>query len=156
MLIGADVTHPAPGEDRRSIAAVVASMDQKFFRYAGRIKSQESRVEVMGDLEDLVHQLLIAFRGRHQNRSPERILFYRDGVSEGQYAEVMREEVMAVKAACRRLGNGYNPKITFCVVKKRHHARFFPTNPQNADRSGNCVAGTVVDTVITHPTEFDF
>lgn len=29
-------------------------------------------------------------------------------------------------------------------------------NPKEADRSGNCVAGTVVDTVITHPTEFDF
>ena len=50
----------------------------------------------------------------------------------------------------------YNPKITFCVVKKRHHARFFPMNPQGADRTGNCLAGTVVDSMITHPTEFDF
>lgn len=50
----------------------------------------------------------------------------------------------------------YNPPVTFCIVKKRHHARFFPLSPTDADRSGNCLAGTVVDKVITHPTEFDF
>lgn len=41
-------------------------------------------------------------------------------------------------------------------MKKRHHARFFPLTPNDTDRSGNCLAGTVVDKVITHPTEFDF
>lgn len=50
----------------------------------------------------------------------------------------------------------YKPPITFCVVKKRHHARLFPIHQQDGDRSGNCHAGTVVDSVITHPTEFDF
>jgi len=47
------------------------------------------------------------------------------------------------------------PKITVIVVGKRHHVRFFP-QPQQADRSGNCPAGTVVDEEVTHPTEFDF
>ena len=42
------------------------------------------------------------------------------------------------------------------VVGKRHHVRFFPKNSTEADRSGNCPAGTVVDQDITHPTEFDF
>jgi hypothetical protein len=50
----------------------------------------------------------------------------------------------------------YAPKLTFIIVKKRHHARLFPMSPNEADKSGNCVAGTVVDSVITHPTEFDF
>jgi eukaryotic translation initiation factor 2C len=30
-------------------------------------------------------------------RKPERIVFYRDGVSEGQYAEVCRREIRALK-----------------------------------------------------------
>ena len=47
------------------------------------------------------------------------------------------------------------PKITVIVVGKRHHVRFFPKG-RDADRSGNCLAGTVVDQDITHPTEFDF
>jgi len=32
----------------------------------------------------------------------------------------------------------------------------FPQNPGDADRSGNCPSGTVIDTDIVHPTEFDF
>ena len=52
------------------------------------------------------------------------------------------------------------PAITIIVVGKRHHVRFFPINPQDpkqADkRSENCKAGTIVDSDIVHPTEFDF
>ncbi|KAG8696743.1 hypothetical protein FRC11_000519, partial [Ceratobasidium sp. 423] len=47
------------------------------------------------------------------------------------------------------------PAITIVVVGKRHHVRFFPTHG-GEDKSGNCPAGTVVDDVVGHPTEFDF
>jgi eukaryotic translation initiation factor 2C len=57
-------------------------------------------------------------------------------------------------AACKSLN--INPKITVIVVGKRHHVRFFPANANEADRSGNCIAGTVVDSDIAHPVEFDF
>ncbi|KAG0050114.1 Protein argonaute 12, partial [Gryganskiella cystojenkinii] len=87
---------------------------------------------------------------------PERILFYRDGVSEGQFSEVMQTEVPALKEAFKILERGYNPKLTFVVVQKRHHARFFPKRRDEADRSGNCQPGTVVDSGIVHPFEFDF
>ena len=50
---------------------------------------------------------------------------------------------------------GVQAKITIIVVGKRHHVRFFP-GQSDADRSGNCPAGTVVDKDIVHPTEFDF
>lgn len=46
MILGADVTHPAPGESRPSVVAVVGSMDAQAFKYAGRIKVQDSGVEV--------------------------------------------------------------------------------------------------------------
>ncbi|KAF9963509.1 Protein argonaute 10, partial [Mortierella alpina] len=155
MILGADVTHPAPGESRPSVVAVVGSMDAQAFKYSGRIKVQDSGVEVIDGLKFLVYDLLVAFRTKN-GRIPDRILFYRDGVSEGQYAQIMATEVAAVKEACRHLDVNYNPPVTFCVVKKRHHARFFPMSNKDADKSGNCVAGTVVDSVITHPTEFDF
>ncbi|OAQ28263.1 Piwi-domain-containing protein [Linnemannia elongata AG-77] len=161
MIIGADVTHPAPGESRPSVVAVVGSMDQFAFKYSGRIKVQASGAEVIDSLKFLVYQLLVAFSEKNKT-FPKRILFYRDGVSEGQYADVMKTEVSAVKEAVDhvnttvKFNQPYKPTLTFCVVKKRHHARLFPMNPKEADKSGNCVAGTVVDTVITHPTEFDF
>ncbi|KAG8717021.1 hypothetical protein FRC08_008339 [Ceratobasidium sp. 394] len=47
------------------------------------------------------------------------------------------------------------PTITIVAVGKRHHIRFFPAHGQ-ANRSGNCPAGTVVDDVVGHPIEFDF
>ncbi|KAG0320493.1 Eukaryotic translation initiation factor 2C [Podila horticola] len=156
MVIGADVTHPAPGETSRpSVCAVVGSMDKFAFKFSGRLQLQEGRVEIIDRLKYMVHDLLVSFTSINRRR-PERILFYRDGVSEGQYAEVMTKEVAAVKEACRHIDPKYNPPVTFCIVKKRHHARFFPLSPTDADRSGNCLAGTVVDKVITHPTEFDF
>src|SRR5690554_3332794 len=83
---------------------------------------------------------------------PERILFYRDGVSEGQFAEVLKTEVAALQNACQRLEADYRPKITFVVVQKRHHARFFPAKRTDGDQRGNCHPGTVVDTEIVHPT----
>ncbi len=35
----------------------------------------------------------------------------------------------------------YAPPITFMVVQKRHHTRFFPQTPQAGDRSGNVQPG---------------
>ncbi|KAK1599224.1 hypothetical protein QYE76_071928 [Lolium multiflorum] len=54
---------------------------------------------------------------------------------------------------------GYLPPVTFVVVQKRHHTRLFPENHgarDLTDRSGNILPGTVVDTKICHPSEFDF
>ena len=42
------------------------------------------------------------------------------------------------------------------IWKLIKHIRLFPADPRDADRSGNCPAGTVVDRDIGHPTEFDF
>ncbi|KAG0344622.1 Eukaryotic translation initiation factor 2C [Podila humilis] len=157
MVIGADVTHPAPGETSRpSVCAVVGSLDQYVYKFAGRLQVQDGRMEMIERLKYLVHELLVTFQSTNRGTLPAKILFYRDGVSEGQFAEVMRTEVAAVKEACRRINPKYNPPVTFVIVKKRHHARFFPMQPKDADKSGNCLAGTVVDQVITHPSEFDF
>ena len=51
---------------------------------------------------------------------------------------------------------GFKPTITLIVVNKRHHVRFFPRIEDEGDRSGNCVAGTVVDSDVVNPVEFDF
>lgn len=41
---------------------------------------------------------------------PENIIFFRDGVSEGQYAAVVEHEIPALKAACREIDPRYSPK----------------------------------------------
>ncbi|KAG0084009.1 Eukaryotic translation initiation factor 2C, partial [Podila epicladia] len=156
ILFGADVSHPAPGDmTRPSIASLVGSMDAKAARYATTVRVQTARTESIADLGGMVVELLKTFY-QTCGQKPERILFYRDGVSEGQFAEVLRSEVASVRAACHALDVNYKPTITFVVVQKRHHARFFPMRREEADRIGNCMAGTVVDTGVVHPFEFDF
>ncbi|CAB4399861.1 unnamed protein product [Rhizophagus irregularis] len=154
ILMGADVTHPSPGDtESPSYAALCGSLNVKASRYAASLRVQRGGTEIITDLENMVKELLKAFY-QTCGKKPKKILFYRDGVSESQFMEVLDSELTAIKAACHSLEANYKPSITFVVVQKRHHTRFFPI--QGADRTGNCFPGTVVDRDITHPFEFDF
>ncbi|CAG8604515.1 4978_t:CDS:10 [Ambispora leptoticha] len=156
IVMGADVTHPSPGSvGRPSIAAVCGSLDPKTTKYSASIRIQAGRTEIIAELANMVKELLKNFY-KASGKKPERILFYRDGVSEGQFEQVLEFEIKAIKEACKSLDSNYNPRVTFVVVQKRHHARFFPIDNKDAERSGNCLPGTVVESGITHPFEFDF
>ncbi|PKU82020.1 protein argonaute 1C-like [Dendrobium catenatum] len=173
IIFGADVTHPHPGENSRpSIAAVVASQDwPEITKYAWLVSAQANRQELIEDLYKIeqdprrgsipggmIRELLLSFK-RATGFKPERIIFYRDGVSEGQFHQVLLHELDAIRRACVSLESDYLPPVTFVVVQKRHHTRLFANNhndQRSVDRSGNILPGTVVDSKICHPTEFDF
>jgi eukaryotic translation initiation factor 2C len=156
MLFGADVTHPAPGSGAASIAAVVGSLDAGASRYATRLSVQPGGQEVISALGAMTSELLRAFESATRHR-PARVIFFRDGVSKGQFQEILRTELPMLQAAFASLGDGsYRPKLTFIVVQKRHHTRLFVGDQRDADRSGNVPPGTVVDTAICHPYEHDF
>ncbi|KAJ7481095.1 argonaute-like protein [Mycena galericulata] len=163
IVMGADVIHPAPGSDGRpSFTSLVANVDSNTARYIATSCVQTSRVEIIEDLESMSKQVLskyIEYREQVEKKAPgasapKRIIFYRDGVSEGQFKQVLEQELPPIQKACASLK--INPKITIVIVGKRHHVRFFPQNERDADHSGNCKAGTVVDREVSHPTEFDF
>ncbi|KAL5723178.1 argonaute 5 [Ranunculus cassubicifolius] len=173
IIFGADVNHPSPGEDSSpSIASVVASMDwPEMTRYRADVSAQAHGEELIQGLytevqdphkgtvaTGMIREHLIAFR-KSTGYKPERIIFYRDGVGEGQFRQVLFHELNAIYKACLSLEEGYHPRVTFIVVQKRHHTRLFPGDHNNRslmDRSGNILPGTVVDTMICHPTQFDF
>ncbi|RDX40439.1 argonaute-like protein, partial [Lentinus brumalis] len=160
IVMGADVMHPAPGsQGRPSFTSLIGSVDSDTSRYVAECRPQTARVEMIEDLKDMAENILSLYknyRAIKENKSfdPKRIIFFRDGVSEGEFKQVLEKELPQLKAACATFG--IEPKITVLIVGKRHHVRFFPTRPNDADRSGNCRAGTVIDSDITHPTEFDF
>ncbi|KAI0677581.1 argonaute-like protein [Trametes maxima] len=160
IVMGADVIHPAPGADGRpSFTALVGNVDSDTAKYIADCRVQRSRQEMIDDLEDMATNMIKMYQGYRRGverkpADPKRIIFYRDGVSEGQFQQVLDIEVTQLRKAC--IACNIKPKITVVVVGKRHHVRFFPTNSNDADRSGNCPAGTVVDNHIVHPTEFDF
>jgi len=158
IIFGADVTHPAPGSmnDTPSVAAVVYSMDKEGFQYSGDIRYQTGRVELIQELEVLVTQGLREHMVK--NPKPQRLFFFRDGVSEGQFDQVRTFELPQIKNACTKLGlNGI--KISLIITQKRHHNRFsaLSNDDQYKDTtSGNLLPGIVVETGITHPTDYDF
>ncbi|KAF9257187.1 Piwi-domain-containing protein [Marasmius fiardii PR-910] len=164
IIMGADVMHPAPGSSLPSYTAVVGNVDSDVAKYISEIRVQTSRVEIIEDLGEMVRNILQKYMDyrqkieQKQNVSPVRLLFFRDGVDEGQYQKVKDLELQIIREVCLELK--IRPAITFIIVAKRHHFRFFPRDPndpgQADNKSGNCLAGTVVDTGITHPTEFDF
>ena len=52
-----------------------------------------------------VKSLLAEFHANTRGLRPERILFYRDGVSEGQFREVYLSEYSALREACAEMGD---------------------------------------------------
>ena len=83
MTIGFDVSHNT--KDRsKSVGALVATMDlkvcQKFFSAVSQHSNGE---ELANELASMVRKALLAFRDEH-NTLPSKILFYRDGVGDGQ------------------------------------------------------------------------
>jgi eukaryotic translation initiation factor 2C len=155
MIMGADVSHCGISRDSPSVASLVGTIDPRASRYASSIRYQSARVEEIEQIADMTRELLLHFYNK-TGMKPRRLLMFRDGVSDGQFRTVVDHEVKGILEACNLLEAGYQPKVTFVTIQKRHHVRFYPENRRDGDKLGNCVPGTVLDTAITHPTEFDF
>lgn len=71
---------------------------------------------LMQDLEGVVKNLLAAFKETNNGALPRRLVFYRDGVAEGQFAAVQSTEVQMIKRACASVktaaGTPYAPPVS--------------------------------------------
>ncbi|CAA2984053.1 argonaute 2-like [Olea europaea subsp. europaea] len=151
MFIGADVNHPGSKDPScPSIAAVVGTVNWPAAnRYAARVCPQGNGKEKILNFGTMCSDLVNTY-ARINGVRPSKIVVFHDGVSEGQFDMVLNEELIDLR---RAIYNGdYEPTITLVVAIKRHQTRLFL---QNA-RDGNVPPGTVVDTTIVHPFEFDF
>ncbi|KAL6898071.1 hypothetical protein ACP4OV_006667 [Aristida adscensionis] len=161
IIFGADVTHPAAFDDSSpSIACVVASREwPEVVRYNGVVHAQGHRKETIDGLDDIIMELLRSVQTEPDMR-PQQLIFYRDGVGESQFQEVLKKEIPDIEKAWKLMYNDQKPpQITFIVVQKRHHTRLFPENYNDQlckENKGNVLPGTVVDEKICHPREFDF
>lgn len=161
MIIGADVSHGAPGTELGSIAAITVNWDRECIRYLARVQTNGKRSEMITTanwesmLKPLAEQWIKDVGGGH---FPQQIYYLRDGVSEGQYATVRTDELRDIKSVMNQL----NPKMagvtkyTALTCTKRHHVRFFPGKPPAGDKNSNPLPGTIVSYGVTHPKEYDF
>ena len=153
MIIGADVSHAAPGSPQASMAAVCASIDPEALRYRAAVQTNGYRTEIISqsNIKSIIPEMIQAY-GRENKKTPLQIFYFRDGVSEGQFAHVMEHEVEGFKRMFSDKGYPI-PKFTVIVATKRHHIRFFPEKP---DKNGNPYPGTLVEREVTHPFHYDF
>ncbi|KAI0760647.1 Piwi domain-containing protein [Fomes fomentarius] len=82
VVMGADVIHPAPGADGRpSFTALVGNVDSDTAKYLA--ECCDMALKILG--------IYRAYQTKADRKSPDpkRIIFYQDGVSEGQFQHVL-------------------------------------------------------------------
>lgn len=130
------------------------------------------------ELTDMFKERLDLYMKKNNQKLPNRVLVYRDGVSEvmiyhpfyfvylmccyyqGQFMIVVNDELPKMIDAFKKFqmpdGKPYRPKLTIVICGKRHNTRFYPTDASAADKDGNPRPGTVVDRGVTAIYDFDF
>ena len=136
-------------------------MDANYCKYTARLLAQRQpkgeSLEQIHDLRWPVEELLRLFFEKNK-KYPNHLLFFRDGVSEGQFKNVNKiilyflflvfdsqklicnkikvknHEMNEIRKACIQIdpSGGYKPGVTFVVASKRNHTRFFPLNSNDA------------------------
>jgi len=107
MFLGADVAHPSP--DQREIPSVVgvaashdpfgASYNMQYRLQCGGGGGAREEIE---DMEGIVTEHLRVYHQYH-NRYPEHIVYYRDGVSDGQFMKIKNLELKGIYVACTKV-----------------------------------------------------
>ncbi|KAH7948091.1 hypothetical protein HPB52_018454 [Rhipicephalus sanguineus] len=154
LVMGADVSHHSPNDSKPSVAAIVASIDDRASRYVAVIRPQEKandkkRVEIILYMKSVVEELFGHYKKENPGKIPKHILLYRDGVSEGEFEKVRTHELADLQSACTEVFQCI-PQITFLTVQKRHRTRFMRGHDSNVP------PGTVVETTITRPADNEF
>lgn len=126
MIIGADVSHPAPGiMDQGSMAAITMSVNRNLTRYAAHVQTNGRRVELI--MENVWQELEPMFGYWLKNvgggQLPQRLIYLRDGLSEGQYQQCLDTEVGFLRNLLRKVQPGNTTKLTVLICSKRHHIR---------------------------------
>ncbi|TCD60545.1 hypothetical protein EIP91_009921 [Steccherinum ochraceum] len=171
LVMGCDVSHPAPGSNKPSVASLVLSCNREMTSYIPQISVQEPRTEIIREIGPMFKKALAALQNLLKTKNGlkyvqvDHLIVFRDGVSEGEYQQVQQEiddiEAMLQEyytyVAAKYKVPKHKPAITFMIVTKRHHTRFFiPQEMARQDKqlNNNCPAGLLVTQTIV-PVEYE-
>ncbi|XP_021166031.2 piwi-like protein 2 [Fundulus heteroclitus] len=150
MVVGVDVHHDT-SKSHRSVMGFVASVNSSLTRWYSRVTFQTPT-------EELIHGfrvcLLAALQKYHEinHNLPEKIVVYRDGVSDGQLKMVEEYEIPQL-IKCFETFPNYEPKLVFIVVQKRISTTLYSWA---ANSFGTPPPGTVLDHTLTQENWVDF
>ncbi|XP_047521926.1 piwi-like protein Ago3 [Pieris napi] len=152
MVVGTDSYHD-PTRRRPSVCSFVASYTQSLTKWYSTAVFQEKGQEIIDCLKACLVNSLRHFLVTN-GFLPDRIIMYRDGVSDGQFKQVQTYEIPQLRLSIQEVEMQYEPKITYVVVQKRINTRIFlKCGPGQLE---NPAPGTVVDHAITRRDWYDF
>jgi hypothetical protein len=67
------------------------------------------------EMEAMVVERLQLYKARNK-ALPQRIIFYRDGVSEGQFDLVLQHELPQIQSACKKVYGAKDPKPLLSII----------------------------------------
>lgn len=128
VIVGVDISHPAPGAPNASVAAMTMSVDPEANRYAAAVATNGRRTEMLTteNSMSLFGQLMQHWREGHPAKAfPRHVIYLRDGTSQGEFSKVLDMEVAQIKAWFGIHAKGMPvPKFTTIVLTKRHKVSF--------------------------------
>ncbi|KAJ5104118.1 hypothetical protein N7532_004647 [Penicillium argentinense] len=165
IIIGADVTHAKRGVDTPSLAAMCVSNDPQGVSYMGGCQTNgewQKEIITRQNIHGILRPLLLEWNATlgKGGKPPKHIYYFRDGVSESEFNEILHKEVPAIKqvaAECMKVST-WPGKMTVVVANKRHHLRGFPKTGDKmcGDARGNPLPGLLIDRDVTGPHGWDF
>ncbi|XP_053466166.1 piwi-like protein 2 isoform X3 [Ictalurus furcatus] len=150
MVIGVDVHHDT-SKKTQSVMGFVASLNSLMTKWYSRVTFQMPNEEIINGFRVC---LLAALQKYYEvNHSfPEKIVIYRDGVSDGQLKTVELYEIPQILKCFETFPN-YEPKLVFIVVQKRINTTLYAFG---GNRFGTPPPGTVLDHTVTNGEWVDF
>uniref|UniRef100_A0A667ZC07 Piwi-like protein 2 n=1 Tax=Myripristis murdjan TaxID=586833 RepID=A0A667ZC07_9TELE len=150
MVVGVDVYHDT-SKKYRSVMGFVASVNSSLTRWYSRVTFQTPTEELINGFQVCLVAALQKYYEVNHNL-PEKIVVYRDGVSDGQLKMIELYEIPQL-LKCFQTFPSYEPKLVFIVVQKRISTTLYSWA---ADRFGTPPPGTVLDHTLTHKDWVDF
>ena len=131
IIIGADVSHASPGSMQASMAAITVSLDRQCLRYGAACQTNGHRVEIITayNIESLVEPFAREWMmTAGQGRFPSHCIYFRDGVSEGQYQHVLQQEVRDLRRVFNKLASENNvqkPTVSSYLSRNWYNSNTF-------------------------------
>lgn len=152
MVCGMDVFH-STALGKKSVLALTASMNQTATTYwSTSVIQDEIGQEGSTNLQTSMVSALEAFK-RNNGALPSKLIFYRDGVGEGQVQGICVPEIEQIKAALAATGGADTCKLMYINTSKRVNTRIFAGDPS---RFQNPMPGTVIDSGVTDKDVYEF
>eukprot|EP01068_Selenidium_serpulae_P012171 Selendium_serpulae@DN5779_c0_g1_i2.p1 len=133
------------------LAGLVGAVDNNCLIYNHSVRAVARTETIIPDekMYSMFKDLMEQRTKLYIRTAPKRIIYLRDGVSEGQFEQVLREAQQIAKWYSEQ--NIEKPKITLIITQRHHQTRFFP---RDKNLEGNAPPGTVVLDDLTHPTPY--